>query len=182
MKPSRLSAVSLDGKERGLLEAAAPLNEVAALAPRITVRRATLADAIYIEENLRPADFEEFVMARGRSPRQLFRISATKPGTMVGLLDDVPACVYGVFPFEDFAVPWMMGTSAIEGRAIGRILIRHGRKLFAEWAARYGTLRNYVYARNALHIRYIKALGCKLMPPEPAGAIGAPFREFTYNV
>jgi hypothetical protein len=147
---------------------------------KITIRKASEADVAFVEENLRPADFEEYVMGNGVHPRMRFRQSAMMSEELyVGLVDGLPACVYGVTSGGN---PWMMGTAAIEGRTAARLLVKHGRKEFSRWASKYGQLRNHVYAKNALHIRYIKALGCEVHPPQPHGALGAPFREFTFNV
>lgn len=138
---------------------------------------------IEVEENLRPADFEEFVMSTGRHPRGVFRQGvADAYEAHCGLVDGRPACVFGLSFDGDTPAPWFMGTPAIEGRDVTRVMLREGRRLFRSWAKKFGPLRHWAYAKNDLHIRYIEALGCEVKPPAPRGPLLAPFREFTYRV
>ncbi len=139
---------------------------------------------IYVEEHLRPADVEEFVMSTGRSPKGLFRTGIDNAEhAYCGLVDGIPACVYGLtIDTEGVAAPWFMGTPAIGGVAVSKAMLTIGRFLFLDWADQYGPLRNWAYAKNDLHIRYIEALGCEVEPPAPRGPLLAPFREFTFRV
>lgn len=121
-------------------------------------------------------------MATGRHPRGVFRSSISQSyQSYCGLVDERPACIYGLAFDGDTPAPWFMGTSAIEGLAVGRTMVRSGRLLFRDWSLRFGTLRNWAYAKNDLHIRYLEALGCAIKPPAPHGPVGALFREFTFN-
>lgn len=123
-------------------------------------------------------------MANGRSPAGLFRTGIDNAHrAYCGFVGGVPSCVYGLtIDTEGVAAPWFMGTPAIEGRDVARVMLRFGRRLFRDWSLQFGTLRNWAYAKNDLHIRYIEALGCEVKPPAPRGPLLAPFREFTYRV
>lgn len=145
---------------------------------------ASLDNAAVVESNLRPADFEEFVMSTGRNPKGLFRLGVTTAQqSYCGTVDGVPACIYGVtLDHDGVASPWFMGTPLIEGMAVAKAMLVYGRMLFRDWYDEFGPLRHYAYAKNELHIRYIEALGCEIKPSAPRGPFNAPFREFTYYV
>jgi hypothetical protein len=99
---------------------------------------------------------------------------------MCGLINGIPAAIYGLDDTTEVSLPWMVGTPDIEGVALGRYLLRKGRKLFAEWADIHGTLSNFAYAKNTLHLKFIRLLGCEIGDPQPYGATQLPFRKFTY--
>lgn len=139
-------------------------------------------DIKYIADNLRAADFEEFVAATGRHPSRLLvkRAMASK-GTMVAKRDGRPAAVFGCVPQGRTGAPWMMGTDDIVGFPAARALLTMGSLLFEQWAQDYPDgLRHRAFASNSVHLRYIEALGCKLEEPKPYGPLGAMFREFSY--
>jgi hypothetical protein len=146
-----------------------------------TVRPATYADIEFVAQRLRELDREEFVAATGRSPARIMAdMIPDTADVWCGLVNEVPAAIYGLDVTPEGAVPWMVGTPDLEGVVFGRWLLRFGRKLFAEWAAKHGTLSNHAYAKNVLHIKFIRLLGCEVGDPEPHGALRLPFRKFTY--
>jgi hypothetical protein len=134
----------------------------------------------YISDNLRLADFEEFVMATGRHPRGLLvsRAMASK-GTMIAKRDGRPAAVFGCVPQGRTGAPWLLGTDDIVGFDAARALVTTGSLLFEQWSQDYPDgLRHRAYATNKVHLRYLKALGCRIDEPKPYGPLGAMFREF----
>lgn len=149
---------------------------------KITFGPATLEALKYIEANLRKADCDEFVYSTGRDPKGLFARCTPLEGSIIGYVDGRPACVFGCEDMESHGAPWLMGTADLQGRAVARALVKYGRRQFREWARKFGTLRNYAFAFNDLHIRYIKALGCEVSAPQPYGPLSGPFREFTYGL
>ena len=150
--------------------------------PKIEIRPASRSDLDYVGANLRAADFEEFIMSSGRDPRLAFsRRAQGSHDLSCGLVDGTPACIFGVMPQDGWAAPWFMGTDKIEGRAVARLMLTHGRELLDKWADEFGFLENSVYDRNTLHKKYIKALGCTLAPEVISwGLQEAPMRTFTY--
>lgn len=120
-------------------------------------------------------------MATGRHPYRLFaRMALACPGVQIALIDDVPVAALGCTNHGDHGSPWLLGTPGIEGMAAGRALLRDGSMMMEQWAAEYGLLSNHAYAENAVHIRYLKALGCTLRDPRPYGPLQRPFMEFIY--
>lgn len=147
---------------------------------RIAFRAATPADVAYVGANLRKADMMEYVMATGRSPKGTFGDAfATCIDLHVATIDGRPVCVYGIEDCGDWLAPFLMGTDELKGLMVARAMIEEGRMYLRMWGAA-APLRNWVWAGNHIHVRYIKALGCDVGPPEPYGALGAPFREFRF--
>ena len=149
----------------------------------IEIRPATTADVIYVGKNLRPADFEEYIFSTGRHPAKAFAKSLRGYDDLhCGTSDGVPAAIFGChWGDHSGGTPWFMGTEAIEGLAVARLMVTHGRKLFANWAKTFGPLRHHVYAENKLHIRYIRALGCTFGEPVERGPFNQQFIPFTYS-
>ena len=145
---------------------------------KIILLPASYADISLVAHNLRPLDHEEFVAATGRAPE---RVMADWLHTGVGAwcahVDDKPAAIYGC---TSEGAPWLVGTPALEGPSVARVLVKHGRELFDGWYAEHGELVNYTYAKNRLHHRYLKFIGCELEDPQPYGALSLPFRKFRY--
>jgi hypothetical protein len=147
----------------------------------ITIHTATREDVEHISDNLRLADFEEFVCATGRHPHGLLVNRALASGAYVARIDGVPAAVYGCVPQGRTGAPWLLGTDAIQGFAAAKALVVIGQLLFPMWARQYPDgLRHRASAANPLHLRYIAALGCTIDPPKPHGPMLALFREFHY--
>ena len=136
----------------------------------------------YISDNLRAADFEEFVMATGRHPNGLLVARAmASTWTMIAKRDGRPAAVFGCVKQGRTGAPWMLGTDDINGFDAARQLLGVGKLLFDTWARTYPDgLKHRAYAANPLHLRYIAALGCEIDDPKPYGPLRAQFREFRY--
>lgn len=148
----------------------------------IEIRPATTGDLLYVGNNLRAADFEEYLMSTGRHPRSNFAKSLQGfDDLLCGTADGTPACIFGCHRGGQGGVPWFMGTEAIEGLAVARTMVREGRRLFKQWTTLFGPLGNYVYASNELHIKYIKAIGCTLGEPTRWGAQNLEYLPFTYS-
>jgi len=147
---------------------------------QIEVRSALVTDLVYVGDNLREADFEEYVMSTGRHPsitfaKELYNIE----GLRCGVVDGKPAAIFGCYKRH----PWFLGTSAIEGVQVGMAMRRIGNVLFPEWYQERGELSNYVLDTNELHKKYIKSLGATLSDKaETRGPFNALFRKFTYNM
>jgi hypothetical protein len=97
-----------------------------------------------------------------------------------GTANGTPAAIFGLELSSDMPAPWMVGTPAIEGIAIGKRMVSQGRALFRQWADLHGPLRNHVFAANTVHIKFIRLLGCEVSDPKPRGALLLPFMEFNY--
>ena len=148
----------------------------------ISFQAPTKAALDYISENLRLADFEEYVMATGRHPYGLFAKRALAATVcLVAYRDGVPAAVLGYTDCGDHRAPWMMGTDQIEGHAVARFLLEFGRPLVRSRAQEGKPLRHRVYAENEVHIKFIKMLGFEVdETSHHYGPLAAQFKEFRY--
>lgn len=151
------------------------------MSKQIEIRPATKSDLAYVGENLRLADFEEYVMSTGRHPAKRFARSLDGvPDLLCGTVNGRPACIFGCYAGR----PWFLGTEDIEGPQVGLVMAKEGRKLFRQWASEQpdGTLSNEVYDDNVLHKRYIELLGCTLSDRTiTKGPLGGIFRPFTFT-
>lgn len=139
-------------------------------------------DAAWFAERLREADRQELTAASGpdiegnlreaidRSLRRAFVASSTAFGPL-SLFGFVPAGL-----LSSTAIPWMVGTDDIRRRA--RALNRFGRLYCGAALDEFDLLVNYVDARHAESIRWLKRLGFTFGEPVPFGVQGLPFLRF----
>lgn len=132
----------------------------------LTVKPASLEEAIWLSSRLRPEDQREVEAATGNSPeavlKEAFEI-ATECYT-IRLNDEIrPVAIFGVsasYTYPMTAVPWLLATPDIMRGSIA--LLREAPKWLTAWAQTYGMLYNIVDSRNQFHLRWLVAAGCRL--------------------
>lgn len=134
-------------------------------------------DCRYIADNLRGDDRREVLAASGRDPKGVLED---------GMLDSVECRVfeidgdlcgiYGVArtPQENLGLIWMVCTPAVERHAL--TFLRHSRSEMQSFHLHYPVLFNYVDARNELHVKWLKWVGCTFIKRHLH--FGAECREF----
>lgn len=135
--------------------------------------------AMRIAEHARHADVVELA-ALGETPLScLLRGLRNSPEAYTGWIDDEPVCMFGVAAVSvltGYGAPWMVGTDAIDRHAIpfakGSKDVIDG--MFSHW----DRLFNYVDARNARAIRWLRFLGFHIGEPIPHGKNGEMFHPF----
>lgn len=152
--------------------------------PRVEIARATPAHATHVAAHMRMADRDE-VWASGRlTPGEaVARSIAATELPLAGLVDGVPACVFGIARralLSDEGTPWLLGTDAIARH--GRRFLRENRRVLPALAAPFALLVNHVDARNAISIRWLGWLGFEIEPAAPFGIHGLPFHRFSMRV
>lgn len=141
------------------------------------------ADLEYIGDRLRDADRAEFIASCGKDPEKFFVARVAPSAQYTAFVDELPAAVFGCTDVGTFGAPWLMGTEALEGYAVARAMVRHGRMFFDAWAQNYFCLCNYTYAHNHLHHKFLRLIGAEISNViKPLGPRGEPFKEFTYSV
>jgi hypothetical protein len=108
--------------------------------------------------------------------RRSYERSAAK---WTGTVDGVPACILGVEIVSKLTLtgrPWLLGTGAVEDHALP--FLRRSRFCLDAMLAIAPELENYVDARNAVSIAWLRWLGFSIDPAEPYGALGRPFHRF----
>jgi len=138
-------------------------------------------EAEELEANLRPADRAEIIAASGPDTLGIIRgaLAISQHAITVREAGEL-LCVFGVVEGDllgRIAIPWMLGTPALDQRA--RTLIRVTRRYFDAMLDLYPLLVNYADARHVDSLRLVRAAGCTVHPAEPFGFEGRPFHKFT---
>jgi hypothetical protein len=134
----------------------------------IVFRPATMRDAGYVGEHMRPEDAREATIARGGTPRQsieaavrLSREAYSIFRVVKGRIEAQPCAVFGVCDIPhspDTGSVWMLCTPDIA--RCGGSLLREA-PLWLDHVARHypGGLHAYADARNTLHVRWCECSG-----------------------
>ena len=146
-----------------------------------TIRSATIGDALALAPRLRSADVRELAAVSDQRPCEALLDGLSLSTFSDAVVDhrDVPVAIFGVTPFHDRGLPWLVGTDVIksDARAFLRISPAIVRKM-----RETGPLLGYVHAANLSHIRWIAWSGFTLADaPEFIGSAQAPFIPFWKN-
>lgn len=101
------------------------------------------------------------------------------PFASVGMVNDVPICIYGVASgslLSTVGHPWMIGTRDIHKYA--REFLRWDKTVVEAMLMHFSKLENYVEESNVRAVGWLKRLGFKFDEPRPMGAFGKPFMRF----
>lgn len=88
-------------------------------------------------------------------------------------------CVFGVVNRKNlgFGVPvWLVATEDVN--KYHKELVKHGRTIIKSFVKRYKKLYNYISIENEPALRYIRAMGAELYPPQRWGINGELFVPF----
>lgn len=151
----------------------------------ITFEPATLDHAHAIAAHARKADTDELWTQARATPYQSMRkgIKLTRSAT-TALMDGEPIAMFGVTPIsllKGWGIPWMVGSTLMDGMAVKRGLLRDARRYFVMWQQGYTFLLNFVDDRNTQAIRWLEWLGFTVLDPQPHGFDGLPFRTFYWR-
>lgn len=150
---------------------------------RLELITPTAQDIEHVAANLRAADVQE-LQAVGGPEFDLLRCLFLS----VAVSDDVyvavsaagePVALTGVSPVSllgGLGCPWLLGTDSL--MRYPRDIVTHGRQLVCKWELRYSHLFNYVDARNARSIAWLRRIGFTIQPAQPHGLQGVPFHRF----
>jgi hypothetical protein len=137
-------------------------------------------DLLLIAANMRAADRDEVWASSHVEPEQALRRSLThSTHAWVGRVDDEPVIMFGVGMVSllgGIGAPWLLGTDGVQ--RYSRTFLRLSRGWLTEMRAAYPVLVNYVDARNALSIRWLRWLGFQIGPAVAWGADHLPFHRF----
>ena len=140
-------------------------------------RKATVADAIEVANNLRTEDLDELL--RLGHDRLGVTISVVFSDVAVSFFntDGVIAGVAGICPgAEDgVGIVWMLCTPAVQTNP--HTFVRQAKKWLKTEEANYRLLWNLADARNIYHNKLLKMLGFNALRSIPAGPYKLPFLE-----
>ena len=127
----------------------------------LTVRAATESDILSLAPRLREADLLELKAWGERDPVQALMEGLHSPdGCFVAVTpDDVPQIIFGTTPSSEryLGFVWMMGTDAIKTHWVQ--VLRETKMWLNRIRGDYLVLANAVYAKNTLHIKWIRWAG-----------------------
>lgn len=149
---------------------------------KIEIVAATLDHAGFIAENVRRDDSLEIWASSMMTPFDAMRLGIKySDHSMVALADGLPVCMWGIMVDSlilDTATPWLIATDGIEKKEVIRSFAKIVPGALVSMIRNYGTLENYVDARNKRSIRWLKHIGFTIDDAEPYGMLQLPFHRF----
>lgn len=147
----------------------------------VIVRPTRHADVEAIQDRLRKSDVDEIWSATHMSPRDALIYSRNgSPLCQTVLYKCSPVGIFGTCPMpnrDQAAGVWFMATDDLRGMWLS--FLRMSRECVARMLDDYPLLFNWVDARNAESIEWLKWCGAKLEPAKPFGPDKMPFHFFT---
>lgn len=138
----------------------------------------TAQHVCHVAAHLRAGDAEELRLWNGSTPGGgvLASVRCSQVVNTV-LVSDEPAGLCGV----NRGRVWLLGTDLLTAsqREV-RSSVRLSRAWVTDQARRFGRLFNFVWAGNAVSVRWLAWLGFTLEPALPLGCAGAPFHPFHF--
>jgi hypothetical protein len=134
-----------------------------------------------LSANMRQSDIDEVQASSTLSPREALRASLALSTHAYCVESDTvgPVAMFGAapHPLPGVGVVWMLGTDGI--RQEGYSIAKATRRYFDELNAAYWMLWNFIDARNAVSMRWLRWGGFKLLAEHPNhGPEGRPFHTF----
>jgi hypothetical protein len=152
----------------------------------VIVRKAEKEDAYFIGPRLRKADLIEIRSFHDEDsdPSDLLAQGMELSGDdcwTLTLKDGTPVAMFGVTNCnEHFGAIWMMGTPQIKD--IHREFLRHCKDWMPVLHQKYPLLGNVVYAKNDIHIKWLKFMGFQFIAKhKQLGNMDLPFYEFIHK-
>lgn len=146
----------------------------------IEIRPAAAEDVGPVADRMRKADRAEIWAASLSTPRDaLERGLAASELAWAIAIDGRPEALFGAAPLSALSgrgTAWMLGTPEIA--RFPRRMVQDARPYVAAMLKVYPVLVNYVDARNAASLRWLRRLGARFEAPRPWGALGLPFVPF----
>ncbi len=147
-----------------------------------SVQQANFDDAYEVGKHLRKCDYDELFASTGRDPVhttvQSFEACPEDCFIFRWERNSQPLAIWGCVPGSDgVAVPWMVAVP--DAMRFPREIITISKRFTRQWNDRYHLLVNFVDARNATSIRWLKSMGYSFIQlHEEYGFAKIPFYEF----
>jgi hypothetical protein len=147
------------------------------------VRLATREDAIDLAKRLRKEDVEEVYHALALPAETALRYSlgvsnigyaVVWKGRVIALFGIVGQLTWG--PERSRGYPWMLASDELV--SIRKSFLRECRGYVQGWLRVHGELEGWAWAKNTVHIQWLKWLGFQLDEPAPYGINDQPFQRF----
>lgn len=146
----------------------------------LTFRKPTETDIQYVADHMRAADAREVKASHNSSPLgALLNSIRLSSHTSCCLVDDVPACIFGVAPFSILTgtgSPWLLGTDEIQRHR--KTFVTETRQGVRDMLLLYPSLVNWVHCDNVASIIWLRGMGFQFDDPAPYGVHGELFHRF----
>lgn len=139
----------------------------------IRIRPTLPGDCWLLLSDLRKEEADE-LDALGVNSELCMRLGMLNSDARTVFINDEPAAMYGIIPYEDHNVVWAVFTRAIDRHPIQ--FLRESRRLADAFPCE---IVNYVDARNVKAVKWFKWLGFTVSEPEAYGQNGLPFHRFS---
>lgn len=154
--------------------------EIVAFRHRHEVVPACLAHLEALAPIMRQADRDEIWAAAALTPYEGLLVSfQSSLEAWCWLIDDVPACVFGVSAesiLSGVGTPWLLSSHLLPRQQMA--FLRRYRPFLAEMLALFPLLRNWVDARYVQSVAWLRWMGFTILPPAPYGPFHLPFHAF----
>ena len=141
---------------------------------------ATTALLLSLAPNLRQEDKNEIAAASGKQPYVALLTGLEQSDECLVAVDNLgPFLAFGCVPAESIGGIWLLCSPRI--RQHRREFLHAAPRWFNHFHERFDVLTNLVDARNSLHLKMLKRLGCVFYEPVIHGPLGLPFVPFTHT-
>lgn len=115
----------------------------------------------HVAAAMREGDRTELRVLNNIAPREALDVTLAQRGEhWSGLIDGVPAVIFGVVPLSlagGAGVIWLLGTDAVTQHR--RLFLRASREVVARFFEQYDVLVNVVHVENRVALRWLQWLG-----------------------
>lgn len=128
---------------------------------------------------MRRADVEELA-ANGREPLPALLRCLSLSAVSYAVVDPTgePLALYGFAPIDaETGCPWLLGADALVTTR-RKWFLRNSQTIMGGGDRIFRRQWNRVDSRNAVHVRWLRWVGCTLEPARPYGPLGVPFHVF----
>ena len=154
--------------------------ELDAICRRYTVVEARLDHARAMAPVMRPGDRGEIWAAAGVDPLRGLKISLDASlYAWTWLIDDQPACMFGVGAtslLSGTGIPWLLSATLVDRHWLP--FLKYYRPFLERMRADFPILTNWVDARYAAALRWLRWMGFQVFPAEPYGPFAMPHHRF----
>lgn len=145
----------------------------------VLIRPVEQGDIEELAAYMRQADIDE-VAACGHTPIGALEMSVPRSSQAhTALIGDKMAAIFGVVPLSllgGIGSPWMLGTDLVASNP--GAFMKESASYIRNMLEAYPHLFNFVDARNAKAIRWLRRAGFTLHASVPHGPFGMPFHPF----
>lgn len=139
-----------------------------------------LADAESLGSRLRWSDIQEILASSGRVPSIALKEAFLRSDMCwTAFKGELPIAMFGCLArsvMSTSASPWMLGSDELDRAGVG--IGRFSRYYIDKMNDRFSFLENYIDARQAKSIRWLRWCGFRIENPEPIGLHGEMFHRF----